>query len=229
MGGAEPGQRPGRPSQPDPGADQGAGHGADRQPQWRGVRRRQPGQRAQPGGRRWQDQRRAVPRARAVWRAARNPASPTRWARSRSGRARASIRTRRAASRRAAAMCCCWAARCTTPARSAPRGRRSLPPATASSSGAAWAPARTPCRPRGATRSARLAANQDGGLVRNTGLIVAAEGDVTLAGRQVRQEGVALATTTTRTRGTIHLLNSASDAKGQHRAGAGIGHGGADR
>ena len=36
---------------------------------------------------------------------------------------------------------------------SAPRGRRSLPPATASSSGAAWAPARTPCRPRGATRS----------------------------------------------------------------------------
>ena len=87
---------------------------------------------------------------------ARNPASPTRWARSRSGRARASIRTRRAASRRAAAMCCCWAARCTTPARSARRaGRRSLPPATASSSGAAWAPARTPCRPRGATRSRR--------------------------------------------------------------------------
>ena len=76
--------------------------------------------------------------------------------RSRSGRARASIRTRRAASRRAAAMCCCWAARCTTPARSARRaGRRSLPPATASSSGAAWAPARTPCRPRGATRSRR--------------------------------------------------------------------------
>ena len=37
---------------------------------------------------------------------------------------------------------------------------------------------------------------------------------MTLAGRQVRQEGVALATTTTRTRGTIHLLNSASDAKG---------------
>ncbi|WZB60939.1 hypothetical protein WJ970_24855 [Achromobacter xylosoxidans] len=31
---------------------------------------------------------------------------------------------------------------------------------------------------------------------------------MTLAGRQVRQEGVALATTTTRTRGTIHLLNS---------------------
>ena len=61
---------------------------------------------------------------------------------------------------------------------------------------------------------ARLAANQDGGLARNTGLIVAAEGDVTLAGRQVCQEGVALATTTTRTRGTIHLLNSAADAKG---------------
>ena len=67
---------------------------------------------------------------------------------------------------------------------------------------------------RGNEIAPRLAANQDGGLVRNTGLIVAAEGDVTLAGRQVRQEGVALATTTTRTRGTIHLLNSASDAKG---------------
>ena len=37
---------------------------------------------------------------------------------------------------------------------SARAGRRSLPPATASS-GAAWAPARTPCRPRGATRSRR--------------------------------------------------------------------------
>ena len=82
---------------------------------------------------------------------------------------------------------------------------------------------------RGNEIAPRLAANQDGGLARNTGLIVAAEGDVTLAGRQVRQEGVALATTTTRTRGTIHLLNSAADAKGQHRAGAGLGHGGADR
>ena len=67
---------------------------------------------------------------------------------------------------------------------------------------------------RGNEIAPRLAANQDGGLARNTGLIVAAEGDVTLAGRQVRQEGVALATTTTRTRGTIHLLNSAADAKG---------------
>ena len=74
----------------------------------------------------------------------------------------------------------------------------------------------------------RLAANQDGGLVRNTGLIVAAEGDVTLAGRQVRQEGVALATTTTHAR-HHPPAEFGLRRQGQHRAGAGIGHGGADR
>ena len=40
-------------------------------------------------------------------------------------------------------------------ARAGAAGRRRQP-----SSGAAWAPARTPCRPRAATRSRRLAANQ---------------------------------------------------------------------
>ncbi|WP_144019471.1 hypothetical protein, partial [Piscirickettsia salmonis] len=36
----------------------------------------------------------------------------------------------------------------------------------------------------------------------------------------MRQEGVALATTTTRTRGTIHLLNSAADTQGSIVLGA---------
>ena len=213
VGGAEPGQRPGRPSQPDPGADQGAGHGADRQPQRRGVRRRQPGQRAQPGGGR-QDQRRAVPRSRAVWRAGTEPSftdalgkvevrpgaridthAPGSVTQGGDTHAPGSVTQgggyaaagRRGAQRR----------------RDQRRaGRRSRRRAT---SGAAWAPARTPCRPRG-QRSPRLAANQDGGLVRNTGLIVAAEGDVTLAGRQVRAWRWPRPP---RTRGTIHLLNSA--------------------
>src|SRR5690606_5757944 len=53
------------------------------------------------------------------------------------------------------------------------------------------------------------------GLVANTGLITAREGDITLTGHQVRQDGVAVATTSVNTRGTIHLLNSASDAEGR--------------
>uniref|UniRef100_UPI001A9EDE0D filamentous haemagglutinin family protein n=1 Tax=unclassified Variovorax TaxID=663243 RepID=UPI001A9EDE0D len=51
------------------------------------------------------------------------------------------------------------------------------------------------------------------GRVVNTGLIVAREGDVTLAGRDVRQEGVALATTTVNTRGTLHLAAVGADGK----------------
>lgn len=43
------------------------------------------------------------------------------------------------------------------------------------------------------------------GKVVNTGLLVAPEGDVTLAGRDVQQHGVALTTTTINTRGTVHL------------------------
>lgn len=53
------------------------------------------------------------------------------------------------------------------------------------------------------------------GTVSNTGLIQAREGDVTLVGHEVRQHGVALATTTVNTRGTIHLLNSAGDTAGK--------------
>ncbi|ARP96342.1 hypothetical protein CAL15_19360 [Bordetella genomosp. 13] len=59
------------------------------------------------------------------------------------------------------------------------------------------------------------------GAVLNTGLILAREGDVTLAGHDVRQQGVAVATTTVNTRGTIHLLNSHGDAAGRVALGAG--------
>ena len=59
------------------------------------------------------------------------------------------------------------------------------------------------------------------GKVTNSGLIVAREGDITLAGRDVQQNGVALASTTVNTRGTVHLLNSASDTQGKVTLGAG--------
>lgn len=52
------------------------------------------------------------------------------------------------------------------------------------------------------------------GAVANTGLITAVQGDITLTGHEVIQSGVALATTSVNQRGTIHLLNSASDATG---------------
>ncbi|RIX81993.1 filamentous haemagglutinin family protein [Acidovorax cavernicola] len=59
------------------------------------------------------------------------------------------------------------------------------------------------------------------GKVSNTGLIVAREGDITLAGRDVRQDGVALATSTVAARGTVHLLNSAADTRGHVALGTG--------
>jgi filamentous hemagglutinin family protein len=51
------------------------------------------------------------------------------------------------------------------------------------------------------------------GQVTNTGLILAREGDVTMVGRDVQQNGVALATTTVNTRGTVHLNAIGADAK----------------
>ncbi len=59
-----------------------------------------------------------------------------------------------------------------------------------------------------------IGADSASGMVINSGLIEAAQGDITLAGRTIRQDGVALATTSVNQRGTIHLLNSASDADG---------------
>jgi filamentous hemagglutinin family protein len=54
-----------------------------------------------------------------------------------------------------------------------------------------------------------------------TGLLLSTEGDITLAGHDVQQNGVAVATTTVNTRGTIHLLNSASDTTGSVTLGDG--------
>ena len=74
---------------------------------------------------------------------------------------------------------------------------------------------------RGNEISPQLAVGSSAGKVVNDGLIVAKEGDITLAGRDVQQNGVALSTTTVNTRGTIHLLNSAADAEGSVKLGTG--------
>jgi filamentous hemagglutinin family protein len=49
------------------------------------------------------------------------------------------------------------------------------------------------------------------GLVSNSGYIEADTGDITLVGETVVQSGVLISTTSVNTRGTIHLLSSASD------------------
>ena len=58
---------------------------------------------------------------------------------------------------------------------------------------------------RGSEVTPQFNAAGDAGQVLNTGLIQAREGDVTLTGRDIRQQGVALATTTVNTRGTLHV------------------------
>jgi filamentous hemagglutinin family protein len=68
---------------------------------------------------------------------------------------------------------------------------------------------------RGNEISPQLNGGSLAGQVINTGLLLATEGDITLAGHDVEQNGVAVATTTVNTRGTIHLLNSAADTTGQ--------------
>ncbi|MGB9101448.1 MAG: filamentous hemagglutinin family protein [Stenotrophomonas indicatrix] len=67
---------------------------------------------------------------------------------------------------------------------------------------------------RGNEIAPRFVTDSTAGSVRNSGLIQAREGDVTLAGRTVEQAGVAVATTTLNQRGTVHLLSSSSDSKG---------------
>ncbi|WP_165420984.1 filamentous haemagglutinin family protein [Bradyrhizobium sp. Leo170] len=53
------------------------------------------------------------------------------------------------------------------------------------------------------------------GAVSNSGLIYSQQGDITLAGHAVTQDGVLRSTTSVSQRGTIHLLNSASDSTGR--------------
>jgi filamentous hemagglutinin family protein len=52
------------------------------------------------------------------------------------------------------------------------------------------------------------------GAVDNTGLIFSQQGDITLAGHAITQDGILISTTSVNQRGTIHLLNSATDATG---------------
>ncbi|SAI59289.1 Heme:hemopexin utilization protein A [Bordetella ansorpii] len=59
------------------------------------------------------------------------------------------------------------------------------------------------------------------GTAANTGLIQSAEGDITLTGRTVLQDGVAVSTTTVNNRGTIHLSTPAGDARGSVTLGSG--------
>ncbi len=73
---------------------------------------------------------------------------------------------------------------------------------------------------RGNEVAASLDAGSDAGQVINEGLILSPEGDITLTGHEVRQQGVAVATTSVDARGTVHLLNAASDAEGSVTLGA---------
>ncbi|MCL8302379.1 filamentous hemagglutinin N-terminal domain-containing protein, partial [Pseudomonas mosselii] len=74
---------------------------------------------------------------------------------------------------------------------------------------------------RGNEVASSLKAGSSAGSVANAGLIQAAGGDITLTGHAVRQDGVALASTAVDRRGSIHLLNSASDANGPVSFGKG--------
>ena len=67
---------------------------------------------------------------------------------------------------------------------------------------------------RGSEVAPIIAAASANGQVSNKGSIYAQQGDITLAGRTVVQGGVALSTSSVNQRGTIHLLNSATDGQG---------------
>jgi filamentous hemagglutinin family protein len=60
-----------------------------------------------------------------------------------------------------------------------------------------------------------LYAGSTSGSVSNTGLVLAQQGDITLAGHVITQDGILLSTTSVNQRGTIHLLNSATDTTGR--------------
>jgi filamentous hemagglutinin family protein len=55
-------------------------------------------------------------------------------------------------------------------------------------------------------------ADSAAGLVRNTGLVQAATGDITLTGHELRQAGVLQSSTSVHTRGTVHLKAVGADA-----------------
>jgi len=66
---------------------------------------------------------------------------------------------------------------------------------------------------RGNEVAVTLTANSKAGLVSNTGLIQAPTGDVTLAGREVAQNGVILSSTSVNARGTVHLAATGATGK----------------
>ncbi|WKC47883.1 filamentous haemagglutinin family protein [Pseudomonas veronii] len=74
---------------------------------------------------------------------------------------------------------------------------------------------------RGNEVATALNADSTAGKVTNSGLIMASTGDITLTGHQVQQNGVALTSTSVDTRGTLHLLNAASDTTGSVTLGEG--------
>ncbi|WP_095053766.1 filamentous haemagglutinin family protein [Pseudomonas sp. Irchel s3b2] len=74
---------------------------------------------------------------------------------------------------------------------------------------------------RGNEVASTFKAGSQAGTVVNSGIIQAATGDITLTGHQVQQNGVLVASTSVDTRGTIHLLNAASDATGSVTLGQG--------
>ncbi|MEB0207189.1 filamentous haemagglutinin family protein [Pseudomonas sp. CCC3.1] len=74
---------------------------------------------------------------------------------------------------------------------------------------------------RGNEVATSLEAGSTAGAVSNNGLIMASTGDVTLTGRKVEQNGVALASTSVDSRGTVHLLNSVTDSTGTVTLGKG--------
>ncbi|MFC5374175.1 filamentous hemagglutinin family protein [Brevundimonas faecalis] len=67
---------------------------------------------------------------------------------------------------------------------------------------------------RGLEAAVNLVAGSRNGRVVNSGLIEAAQGDISLVGKHLVQDGVAIATTSVNTRGTIHLMTdlAAADA-----------------
>ena len=61
----------------------------------------------------------------------------------------------------------------------------------------------------------------EAGAVVNTGLVQATTGDITLVGKDVRQQGALVATTSVHTRGTVHLLADKADSASQVALGDG--------
>ncbi len=67
---------------------------------------------------------------------------------------------------------------------------------------------------RGSEIAPLIRIGSSAGRVTNSGVVLSQQGDITLAGRTLTQDGLLLSTTSVHQRGTIHLLNAASDSDG---------------